>query len=83
MGMNEKSYAFEAGKRSLEDAIRRQKINAEVLEGVQKNTYRIKYKILTKPLVSILIPSRTIQNIKICVNSRVEKSTYRNFEIII
>jgi len=83
LDVDEKSYAFEAGRKAIEETIIRRKINAKCVKGVQRGTYRVKYELPVNPLVSILIPSRTIQNIKVCIKSILEKSTYRNFELMV
>src|SRR6185312_806394 len=52
-------------------------------DGLEYGRYRIKYKIKDNPLVSIIIPTKNIQNLKQVVNSIINKSTYKNFEIIV
>ena len=82
-GPFEKEYAFDAGKKALNDALKRRKIDAECVGGVQIGTYRVKYSIEENPLVSIIIPTKTLRNIQKCIESILKKSTYRNFEIIV
>lgn len=46
--------------------------------------FRIKYQLLSTPKISILIPNKDhIQDLKRCVSSILEESTYDNYEIII
>lgn len=46
--------------------------------------YRAKYQVTGEPLVSIIIPNKDEkETLKKCLDSIKEKSTYRNYEIII
>ncbi|MBD3270375.1 glycosyltransferase [Candidatus Peregrinibacteria bacterium] len=82
--VNEKSYAYVAGKKAIEDALKRRNIDAEVLEGKWKGSYRVKRRIEGKPLVSIIIPFRDkAEYLKVALNSLFEKTTYQNYEIIL
>ena len=48
------------------------------------SAYRISYDIIGQPLISIIIPNKdNIDSLDKCVSSIFEKSSYRNFEIII
>jgi GT2 family glycosyltransferase len=80
----EKSYAREAARKSIQDAVSRRKINAEVLDGNTLPSFRVKRKIDGNPLVSIVIPTKNkVELVKRCVESIQQKSTYHNYEIII
>jgi len=79
----EKDYAYGAGRRALGEAIKRRKIDAVCEGGIQMGTYRIRYKIQGNPLVSIIIPTKTLQNVEVCLSSILKKSTFRNFEVIV
>ncbi len=79
----EKSFAQEAGKKALENAINRRGIKASVSDGKYPGAYRINYKIIDNPLISIIIPFKDKPELlKMCVESILKKSTYDNFEII-
>jgi len=81
--LGNKSYAYIAGKKALEDALKRRKIKGEVLDNPKVSTYLIKYENKGE-LVSIIIPIKDKAKItKRCIDSIYEKSTYRNFEIIL
>lgn len=81
--LGNKNYAYVAGKKALEDALRRRKIKGEVLENPRVSTYLIKYK-NNNPLISIIIPIKDKAKItKKCIDSLYNKSTYSNFEIIL
>jgi len=80
---SEKSYAQEAGVKALQNAMRRREIRAEVKNGKYPGTYRVQYEIQGEPLVSIIIPFKDMPKLlEMCINSILEKSTYKNFEII-
>lgn len=73
----------EAGRKLLENYCRDNCIDAAVLDGRYHGTYRIKYAIQGEPLVSIIIPFKDMPELfNACVTSIIEKSTYKNFEII-
>ena len=81
--LGNKSYAYLAGKRALEDTLKRRKLDGVVLENPRVSTYLIKYG-NNNELVSIIIPIKDKAKItKRCIDSIYEKSTYRNFEIIL
>ena len=80
---SEKSYAQDAGIEALQNAMKRRKIATNVENGKYPGTYIIKYEILNNPLVSIIIPFKDMPDLlKMCIESILNKSTYRNFEII-
>lgn len=81
--MSEKPYIWNKGKEALIDAIKRRNIKARVIKGDIPGTYRVKYKIKNKPLVSIIIPFRDESELlDKCVSSILDESSYDNFEII-
>ncbi len=80
---SEKSYAQEAGKKALINAMKRRNIEGDVLYGKYYGTYRVKYDIKNNPLVSIIIPFKDRPKLlTMCIESILNKSTYKNFEII-
>ena len=81
--LGNKDYAFVAAQNSLKDALKRRKINGKVLKNPRVSTHLIKYE-NKNPLVSIIIPMKDKAKItKRCIDSLYEKSTYKNFEIIL
>ena len=83
LGLSEKNYAFEAGKKAITETLQRRKIDAKCQEGIQPGTYSVKYSMKESPLITIIIPTRTLSNLQKCVKSIVEKSTYKNVEILV
>ncbi len=80
-----KPYAYEAGKRAVESHLKRQNVEAKVTHNEDlKGTYEIEYKIIGNPSVSIIIPNKdNIKLLKKCINSILELTTYKNYEIVI
>ena len=84
LNINNKVYALEVGKKVIEDALKRRKISAtvEILNNVGK--YFVNYKLKNEPKVSIIIPTKNRSDIlDKCLKSIYDKSTYKNFEIIV
>jgi GT2 family glycosyltransferase len=78
-----KSYAQVAGQQALKSAIERRGLDAQVLGGWYPGTYRVKYRIHGEPLISIIIPFKDKPGLlDMSMGSILQKSTYRNFEII-
>lgn len=79
-----KLYAFEAGRRAVKEHYERMGIPAVVEHGSSYGLFRTRYQWTEQPLVSIIIPNKDhIEDLKKCMDSIIEKSSYRNFEIII
>lgn len=79
-----KMYAFEAGKRAIEAHLKRTGTEGEVSHTPDLGFYRVKYPVQGEPLVSIIIPNKDEkESLEACLNSIWEKTTYRNYEIIV
>ena len=79
-----KNWAYEAQKRVLTDWIKRNNLNAEVIEGAFQGSWRIKYSIKNSPRVSIIIPFRDkVIYLEKCLKSILEKTIYDNYEIVL
>jgi len=80
---NNKIEAWEGGRRTIEDSLKRRNIKGKVLLGKVPGTYQIVRQIEGNPLVSIIIPFKDAPKLlRKCMNSILEKSTYQNFEIV-
>ncbi|OTO76639.1 MULTISPECIES: glycosyltransferase family 2 protein [unclassified Enterococcus] len=78
-----KSYAFDAGLKAVQDAIQRRGIQATVNHAAGNGLYDVDYKVLSEDLVSIIIPTRNgYDDVKRCIDSIIEKTTYPNYEIV-
>ena len=79
-----KNYAFEAGKKVIEDHLKRIGLEGTVSSGCIEGIYRIDYKVQGEPKVSIVIPNKDGKDIlKTCIDSILKKSTYKNYEIVV
>ena len=79
-----KLYAFEAGRRAVQEHYNRTGVNAEVSKGEYLGLYRTKFIRDHDPLISIIIPNKDhIDDLKRCMDSIEQNSTYRNYEYII
>lgn len=80
-----KPYAHEAGRQALQQHLRRRGVEAEVVDGlVSPFRYRVRYRIIGQPLVSIIIPIKDrVDLLRRCLESVEEKTTYRHFEVVI
>ena len=79
-----KPYAFEAGIPAIEDHLKRVGLKGTVEHGASLGTYRIRYEFEGNPKVSIVIPNKDEkETLKTCIESILEKTTYKNYEIII
>ncbi|MDT2638929.1 glycosyltransferase family 2 protein [Enterococcus dongliensis] len=78
-----KSYAFDAGLKAVQDAIDRRKIKATVQHAAGNGLYDVDYHVISEELVSVIIPTRNgYDDVKRCVDSIIDKTTYSNYEII-
>lgn len=79
-----KMYAYDAGKRAIEGNLARTGTPGTVEQTKDFGFYHVEYPVQGEPLVSILIPNKdhreTLEN---CIRSIKEKSTYKNYEILV
>lgn len=79
-----KSYADINARKALTDALLRRKISGEVLTGKYPGFFRVKREIIRNPKVSIIIPTKDkVKVLKKCINSIIERTDYKNYEIIV
>ena len=79
-----KDYARLAGKKALEEALKRRNTPGEVLLDQRSPFYIIDYKLKEEPKVSIIIPTKDhIDLLSKCLNSIYKYTIYKNFEIVI
>ena len=79
-----KLYAYESAKKALTDHINRIGIKGTVEDGLFLGSYKISCNLNNSFKISIIIPNNdNSKNLARCVKSIWNKSTYRNFEIII
>lgn len=83
--INSKPYASLAGRKAVHDHVARHNMNS-VVESTTAfpAMYRIKYELKEKPPISIIIPTKNhLEDLKKCVTSILERTTYEAYEIII
>lgn len=81
---NEKKYTNLAGKLALEDRLNRLKLSGKVTEEETPGFYSIFYDVIREDLVSIIIPTKNgFDDLKACIDSIIEKTEYKNYEIIV
>ncbi len=79
-----KKYAINNQKKVLESDLANRKLKGKVISTEYLGLWRVKYNIIGNPLVSIIIPTKDqYELIKPCLESIIEKSTYKNYELII
>ncbi len=85
LSSSEKNYAHEAGLKALKSFFVKKDKNIKVENGLVKNTYKVNYPLpKVEPLVSIIIPTKDGYKIlSKCIKSILEKTLYKNYEIII
>ncbi len=80
-----KPYTIKAGRKAVAEHLERTGLKGTVESTkIHPNIYRIKYDIIGNPLVSIIIPNYNhVEELSRCIDSIINKSTYKNYEIII
>lgn len=87
-----KTWASDAGERALQDRIARTGEDAVVVPGPSGGLYRVRRRLASQPLVSIIMPTdgrvREFNGtpkdlLRDCVRSVVERTTYDHFELVI
>lgn len=79
-----KPYVIEAAHKAVSDHLARVGLEGEVLDSVVPSMYRLKYTIADPKLVSIVICTKDHRDdLQLCVESILNKTTYPNYEIVI
>lgn len=80
-----KPYAYEAGVKVIEEHLKRTNKKGTVEYGQDvPGIYKINYEVKGNPKVSIIIPNKdNIILLEKCINSILELTTYKNYEIAI
>lgn len=79
-----KLYAYEAGKKAVQSHLERMGLKATVEMTEMYGMYHIVYDTSEDPLVSVIIPNKDhTDDLDKCIRSIMEKSTYRNLEIVV
>lgn len=79
-----KMYAYEAGKKAIEDHLKRVGETATVEHTGMWGMYHTTYNTKNNPLLSIIIANKDhVKDLNKCIKSIIKRSIYKNFEIII
>ena len=85
-GIEAKPYAIEAAKGAVAEHLKKHGFDHFKIESTKafETIFRIRYQIEGNPKISIVIPNKDhVEDLRRCVTSIREKSTYDNYEIII
>lgn len=85
-GIDAKPYAVAAAKGAVADHLKTHGFEHFKIESTRAfdTIFRIRYQILGTPRISIIIPNKDhVEDLRRCVSSILEKSTWENYEIII
>jgi O-antigen biosynthesis protein len=86
LGVGQKNYAHTAAMLAIQSHLDRKREGASALEiEGQPGRFRVQYKLPAElPLVSLIIPTREkIELLRCCIDSIIDRSTYRNYEILV
>ena len=84
LNSNAKNYAFDNGIKAIEAHLKRVNLDGIVSECDVEGIYRVDYKVIGNPKVSIVIPNKDGKDVlEVCLKSVLEKTTYNNYEIVI
>jgi len=79
-----KPQAVHSARKALEEHLKRIDLEGTVEEGLFLTSYKVTYNIKNSPKISVIIPSFDhSEDLSRCINSIIEKSDYKNMEIII
>ena len=79
-----KNYAYDAGKRAIEDALKRRNIKGNVHMLGTPQMYEVEYLYDKEPKISIIIPTKDkVDLLSRCIESIYNKTKYNNYEIIV
>lgn len=85
-GINAKPYVVAAAKGAVADHLRRHGFTHFQITSTRafETIFKIRYEIIGDPMISIVIPNKDhAADLKRCITSILEKSTYENYEIVI
>ncbi len=85
-GLEAKPYAVEAARGAVADHLRRHGFEHFQISSTRAfdTIFKIRYQIIGSPKISIVIANKDHkEDLKRCITSILEKSTYENFEVIV
>lgn len=85
-GIDAKPYAVQAAKSAVADHLKRHGYDHFQITSTRafETIFKIRYQIMGDPKISIVIANKDhVEDLKRCITSIIEKSTYENYEIIV
>lgn len=85
-GIDAKPYAIQAAKGAVEEHLRKHGFEHFKIDSTRafETIFRIRYQIIGTPKITIVIANKDhVEDLRRCVTSILEKSTYGNYEIVI
>jgi GT2 family glycosyltransferase len=85
-GIGAKPYAIEAAKGAVAEHLKKHGYDHFQITSTRafETIFRIRYEIIGNPKITIVIPNKDhVEDLRRCVTSILEKSTYDNYEIVI
>lgn len=81
---DEKSYAWDAGVKAVEEALERRGVPADVEYGEWRGSYKVSYSFDERPKISIVIPFRDqVDFLRTAMTSIFDKTEWEDFEILL
>lgn len=79
-----KSYAYVNQQKAILDDVKQRGMEADVAWQIPLSMWRVRYRLKTDPLVSVIIPTKDQYDyIERCLRSMHEKTAYENIEVIV
>lgn len=79
-----KAYAFEAGRKAVEEHYKRMGIPAKVEMTERPGWYRSRLEIQGNPMISVIIPNKDhTEDLELCLSSMAKRTSYENYEVLI
>ncbi len=85
-----KPGAHDAGRLALQDYVRRNKLDAEIVPGEFTYLYRVRFAIRGQPLVSVVVPalpcldsSESLDACQQTLRTLADRTSYRRFEVVV
>ena len=85
-GVQAKPYVVESARGAVADHLRRHGFSNFKITSTRafETIFKITYEIIGEPKISIIIPNKDhVEDLRRCITSIIEKSTYDNYEIIV
>jgi GT2 family glycosyltransferase/SAM-dependent methyltransferase len=80
----EAEAVWAAARDSLAGHLSRQRLDADIEDGLLPGSFRIRYRIRGTPLVSIIVPTRNqVELLRNCLTSLIEGTQYSHCEVLV